>query len=280
MPRRSVFSVTSSALSRAYQRNLRALAKVTLRNGKRLTGQVTRVAAKQLKPPPGPGDWLAGMALGPAGVRRFHLYRPPPPAIGGPASDPGRRRMPLLVMLHGCGQTGRDFAASTRMNRLAAREGFMVLYPDQDRLANAQGCWNWYDARSGKAAAEAATLMAAIDQASLLYPVDRERVAVAGLSAGHGGVAGLALPDPFQGRRHALRRGARCGPVGRVGTRCHAWQACTGHACSQRCRIGCSCGGRGLRVAVPDGDPWHGRCRGVGTQRQCRRRSLGPGQRR
>ena len=211
MPRRSVFSVTSSALSRAYQRNLRALTKVTLRNGKRLTGQVTRVAAKQLKPPPGPGDWLAGMALGPAGVRRFHLYRPPPPAIGGPASDPGRRRMPLLVMLHGCGQTGRDFAASTRMNRLAAREGFMVLYPDQDRLANAQGCWNWYDARSGKAAAEAATLMATIDQASLLYPVDRERVAVAGLSAGAGMAALLGSRYPTRFKAVAMHSGVAPG---------------------------------------------------------------------
>jgi len=165
MPRRSVFSATSAALSRAYQRNLRALTQATLRSSKRLTGEVTRAAVKRLKPPPGPGDWLGGIAFGPAGARRFHLFRPSPsPAGEARTTTPAQQRMPLLVMLHGCGQSGRDFAASTRMNRLAVREGFMVLYPEQDRLANPQGCWNWYDARSGKANAEAATLMAAIDQ--------------------------------------------------------------------------------------------------------------------
>jgi poly(hydroxyalkanoate) depolymerase family esterase len=209
MPRRSVFSVTSSALSRAYQSSLRALTKATLRNSKRIAGQVTRAAAKQLKPPPGPGDWIAGMAFGPAGARRFHLFRPPtpPPASGVRAESPTSRRMPLLVMLHGCGQTGRDFAASTRMNRLAVREGFMVLYPEQDRLANAQGCWNWYDARSGKAAAEAATLMAAIDQVSQLYLVDRERVAVAGLSAGAGMAALLGSRYPTRFKAVAMHSG-------------------------------------------------------------------------
>ena len=38
-------------------------------------------------------------------------------------------------MLHGCGQDAKGFAASTRMNRVAARERFMVLYLEQDRLA-------------------------------------------------------------------------------------------------------------------------------------------------
>ena len=46
-------------------------------------------------------------------------------------------KLPLLVMLHGCGQTGRELAASSRMNRLAVRHRFLVLYPEQERLANA-----------------------------------------------------------------------------------------------------------------------------------------------
>jgi poly(hydroxyalkanoate) depolymerase family esterase len=87
-------------------------------------------------------------------------------------------------MLHGCGQDADSFAASTRMNRLARRERFLVLYPEQDRLANAQGCWNWYDTDSGRAYGEVALIMKAMDQVCLLYPVDRTRVAVVGLSAG------------------------------------------------------------------------------------------------
>jgi poly(hydroxyalkanoate) depolymerase family esterase len=120
-------------------------------------------------------------------------------------------KLPLMVMLHGCGQTGRDFAVSTRMNRLAARERFLVLYPEQDRLANAQGCWNWYDRRSGKADAEAATLMAAVDQVQMLYPVDRERMAIAGLSAGASMAALLATRYPVRFKALAMHSGVAPG---------------------------------------------------------------------
>jgi len=202
MARRSSTTATT-ALTRAYKRSIKALTKATLRSGKRIAGQVTRAAAKQLKPPRGPGDWLSGMALGPAGARRYHLYRPP-----DLQSD---ERLPLLVMLHGCGQTGRDFAASTRMNLLAARERFFVLYPEQDRLANPQGCWNWYERRSGKADAEAATLMAAVDQACVLYPIDRERIAVAGLSAGASMAALIATRYPLRFKAVAMHSGVAPG---------------------------------------------------------------------
>ena len=116
-----------------------------------------------------------------------------------------------MVMLHGCGQTGRDFAASTRMNALAARQRFLVLYPEQDRLAHPQGCWNWYERRSGKADAEAATLMAAVDQACMLYPVDRERVALAGLSAGASMAALLATRYPQRFRAVVMHSGVAPG---------------------------------------------------------------------
>jgi len=122
------------------------------------------------------GGWSAGVALGPAGARRYKLYRPPGLQAG--------ERVPMLVMLHGCGQDAKAFAASTRMNQTAARERFVVLYPEQDRLANPQGCWNWFDTKSGRAYGEAALVLAAVEQACLLHPVDRQRIAVAGMSAG------------------------------------------------------------------------------------------------
>ncbi len=126
--------------------------------------------------------------MGPAGVRSFRIFKPA-------GIDP-RQRVPLIVMLHGCGQSAQEFADSTRMNRLAAREGFCVLYPEQDRRAHPHGCWNWYGTRSRLAYAEAATLLAAIDQVGLFYPVDRHRVVVAGLSAGAGMAALLASRHP------------------------------------------------------------------------------------
>jgi len=166
--------------------------------GKAVARTVDAVAA-QYRPPPGSGDWIAGQAMGPAGVRRFFLFRPL-----GVRND---ERLPLVVMLHGCGQTAAVFARSTRMNRLATRERFLVLYPEQDLTHNPQGCWNWYDTRNYHADAEAATLMAAIDQACLLYPVDRDAVAVAGLSAGASMAALLAVSYPQRFRAVAMHAG-------------------------------------------------------------------------
>jgi poly(hydroxyalkanoate) depolymerase family esterase len=103
-------------------------------------------------------------------------------------------------MLHGCGQDAKSFATSTRMNRVAAREGFLVLYVEQSRLANVHGCWNWFDTESGRAYAEAALILKAVDHACLLYPVDRAQVALVGLSAGASMAALLATrhPDRFK----------------------------------------------------------------------------------
>ena len=118
-----------------------------------------RAGAGAREAPAGAGDWLpASPSRRPARA----LPALPPAGIGF------GERLPLMVMLHGCGQDAKSFAASTRMNVVAARERFLVLYPEQDRLANASGCWNWFDTRSGRAHGEAALIMAAIGQVCLL----------------------------------------------------------------------------------------------------------------
>ena len=103
------------------------------------------------RPPPGAGTWLMGLVMAPDGLRRYYLFRPAGVRFG--------ESLPLLVMLHGCHQDARTFAASTRMNSLAAKERFLVLYPEQPRLANAQGCWHWFDQQQGRAQSEAAWIM-------------------------------------------------------------------------------------------------------------------------
>ena len=202
MPRRSrLFSLSS--LARAYQRNLKAFARAAgaaskpvrvkavskLRAAPRKNAvapvpSTARTPRAATKPVPLRGEWISGVAPGPAGARRFHAYVPTGLALRA------SKKLPLLVMLHGCGQTGRDIAAVSRMNRLAARHRFVVLYPEQERVANAQGCWNWFERRNGRAEAEAATLLAAVDKVARRLPVDLARVAVAGLSAG-ASMAGL-----------------------------------------------------------------------------------------
>ena len=124
----------------------------------------------------GSGSWTTGVAVGAAGARRYAVFKP--------AGLQRGERLPLLVMLHGCTQDAAAFARSTGMNRLATRERCLVLYPEQDRLAQPQACWNWFATRHGRAQAEAALLLQAIDRVCASQPVDRSRVAVAGLSAG------------------------------------------------------------------------------------------------
>ena len=92
------------------------------------------VARTPRKPLPASGEWLAGIAPGPAGARRFHLYVPP-----GLALRAGEK-LPLLVMLHGCGQTGREVAARSALARagMTARTGG-TLWPAQRPSSRSSG---------------------------------------------------------------------------------------------------------------------------------------------
>lgn len=185
--------------AKSFERSFKAITRTTARAGSRAVQRALKPAVDKRIPPPGRGDWIAGVALGSSGARRYRLYRPPGVRFG--------ERLPLVVMLHGCGQDAKSFAASTRMNRIADRERFLVLYPEQDRLANAQGCWNWFDTRNGRAYGEAALIMKAIDQVCLLYPVDRARIALAGLSAGASMAALLVTRHPDRFKAVAMHSG-------------------------------------------------------------------------
>ena len=178
----------TSSWARIFERQLVALTRLARQAAPQALSKAPKPAPARRTPPPAEGAWIPGVAIGTAGARRFRLYRPP-------GVRPGER-LPLMVMLHGCGQDASSFAASTRMNRVARRERFLVLYPEQERLANAQGCWNWFDTDTGRAGGEVALIMKAIDQVCLLHPVDRARVAVAGLSAGASMAALLVTRHP------------------------------------------------------------------------------------
>jgi poly(hydroxyalkanoate) depolymerase family esterase len=169
------------------------------------------------------GDWQAGWSMGTLGARRYWIFRPDGMRFGEP--------LPLLVMLHGCRQDAASFAASTRMNTLAARDRFLVLYPEQDRLSNPQGCWNWFDNGSaGRAPAEAAAILRAVEQACLLYGADRERIAIAGLSAGASMAALLATLHPQRFKAVAMHSGV---PPGLANSTLSAVKAMRGqHAAS------------------------------------------------
>lgn len=172
------------------------------------------------------GDWIAGIAMGAAGARRYRLYRPPGVGL--------REKLPLLVMLHGCGQDANAFAHGTRMNRLARQQRFLVLYPEQEPLGNAQRCWNWWETRNGRARAEMALILKAIDQACLLYGADRERIAVAGLSAGASMAALLATHEPARFKAVIMHSGI---PPGAASSAASAVEAMRGRRGAPRVAV-------------------------------------------
>jgi len=140
-----------------------------------------------------PGTWkksfftLTGAGLSPARRMMYWLYLP-----SGMGSVPA----PLVVMLHGCKQTATDFAASTRMNALAERKGFAVLYPQQSQAADANRCWHWYRRATQQGQGDVALIAALVRQVQARHRLDATRTYVAGLSAGAGLAAILALRHP------------------------------------------------------------------------------------
>ena len=70
--------------------------------------------------------------------------------------DPGNLRMlsyvpdalpagaPLVVVLHGCGQTAAEYDRGTGWSTLADRFGFALLLPEQRRANNGNICFDWF----------------------------------------------------------------------------------------------------------------------------------------
>ena len=74
-----------------------------------------------------PGTFIDGMFSSTHGTLAYKLYTP----VGSRG-----RKLPLVVMLHGCQQTAADFAAGTGMNKIADELGFLALYPQQSVSSN------------------------------------------------------------------------------------------------------------------------------------------------
>jgi poly(hydroxyalkanoate) depolymerase family esterase len=136
------------------------------------------------------GETVRGEHESEHGTVAYRLHRPE-------RAWPGGGGRPLLVMLHGCTQTADDFAAGTRMDRLADRHGFLVVYPEQAAGAHPQRCWNWYEPAHQRRGAGEPGQIASLVQALLRSEgVDPERVYIAGISAGGALAVTLAAHYP------------------------------------------------------------------------------------
>ncbi len=112
------------------------------------------------------------------------------------------------MVLHGCTHDAEDMAEISGMNEVAGKNRFLVVYPEQSRLANLLKCWNWFDPKHQvRDAGEPSILAAVVDQVRSTHNVDPDRVYVVGVSAG-GAMAcnlGAIYPDLFRGHRRFFR---------------------------------------------------------------------------
>ena len=165
------------------------------------------------RPTPAPGRWIEGRAFTWQGFigfrpwtiprREFRLYIP--------RGYSRWRRAPLVVLLHGCKQTGAELAQGTRITALADTRGLLVLMPEQPDAANPYRCWNWFDARTARGRGEAAIVAAMIRKVSRRWRADAARVVVAGMSAGAALAAIMGVRHPKLVRAVISHSGIACG---------------------------------------------------------------------
>ncbi|HEY0267555.1 MAG TPA: PHB depolymerase family esterase [Rhizomicrobium sp.] len=145
------------------------------------------------------------------------------------APNPGNLRMfrhlprglkagaPLVVILHGCGQTAAGYDAGAGWSELADRLGFAVLAAEQKAVNNPNTCFGWFlpdDTARGQG--EAASIAAMIQTMLAQHKLDARRVFITGLSAG-GAMAAAMLagyPELFAGG--AIIAGLPHGAAGNV----------------------------------------------------------------
>lgn len=117
--------------------------------------------------------------------------------VFGFGSNPGKLRMfahrpadlaespALVVVLHGCTQTAAGYDLGAGWSTIADHYGFALLFPEQQRSNNPNGCFNWFlPEHSRRNQGELLSIRQMIEKSVIDYGVDRRRVFVTGLSAG------------------------------------------------------------------------------------------------
>lgn len=129
----------------------------------------------QVGPPEGEGDF--GIFVWSGGLQRTYEILIPPTADEGGT-------LPLLIFYHGRGSTGAAFENITRLNDIAVREGFVVVYPNGVGTEQSWAIGSGFTLADQLGINDVLFTNTLIDHISEALPIDQNRVYVAGFSQG------------------------------------------------------------------------------------------------
>ncbi len=107
----------------------------------------------------------------------------------------------IVVVIHGCLQTGESMALGTGWNQLADRENLLILYP-QVNGSHPLGCWEWFLPENQRAdSGQLKFVQDEIAATKTQWNVTNAPVYLVGMSSGAATVAGLlaCFPKNFAG---------------------------------------------------------------------------------
>jgi polyhydroxybutyrate depolymerase len=104
-------------------------------------------------------------------VRAYRLF--------APATLSPTKAVPLVMVLHGGGNSAASVAQTTQFDRFAATDEFIVVYPE-----GSGGYWNAGFCCGAREADDVGFLAALIDRLATEYKIDRSRVYLVGVSNG------------------------------------------------------------------------------------------------
>ncbi|MBE2247894.1 MAG: PHB depolymerase family esterase, partial [Myxococcus sp.] len=142
-------------------------------------------------------DAVSGFGSNPGNLL---MYRFVPPGLA--------RGRPLVVLLHGCGETATSFSSSSGFEAQATQRQFALVAPQQQFINNVQTCFNWFDAANQQRdQGELLSIKQMVDRMVADVGSDPQQVFVAGFSAGGAEAANLLATAPDRFRAGAIAAG-------------------------------------------------------------------------
>jgi feruloyl esterase len=117
-------------------------------------------------------------------------------------SPPGvQNNSPLVVLLHGCGQSAKAFDNETGWTKFADERKFHLLFAETNSSNNSKNCFNWFGQSDiQRDSGEVKSIATMIDWFKMNRKINQEKIYISGLSAGGAmtTVMGSVYPELFE----------------------------------------------------------------------------------